>query len=53
MAWIQANWGEVAMILWIACEALNAIPSIKSNSVVELIINAIESLVKGQAKPPQ
>lgn len=54
MAWISANWGYLATCLWVACEVLNQIPSIKSNSILELLINSVESLIKGQEKlPPQ
>lgn len=52
MAFITANWALIATGLWVACELLNQIPSIKSSSVIELVINTIESLVKGKGAPP-
>lgn len=52
LAFIQANWAYIASLLWLLCELLNAIPSIKSSSVAELVINTIESLVKGAGKLP-
>lgn len=54
MAYLQANWGYIATALWVACELLNQMDSVKSNSVIELVINSVESLLKGQEKlPPQ
>lgn len=54
MAWLQANWGLIATLLWVGCELLNQMPAIKSSSVGELIISSLESLLKGQEKlPPQ
>ena len=54
MAWLTANWGYIATVLWVSCELLNQISTIKSNSVLELVISTVESLLKGQEKlPPQ
>ena len=54
MTWIQTNWGLIATMLWVTCELLNQMSSIKANSVLELVITSLESLLKGQEKlPPQ
>lgn len=52
MVWLQANWGYLATVLWVACELLNQMSTVKSNSVIELVINSIEALIKGQTKGP-
>ncbi len=52
MAWLQANWGYIATVLWVACEILNQMESVKSSSILELVITSVESLLKGQTKVP-
>ena len=37
IAFLQANWGMIATILWGLSELLAAIPAVKANSVFQLI----------------
>jgi hypothetical protein len=47
-SWLVEHYGLIATFLWAACELLNQIPSIKSNTVLELIISGVIDLVKGK-----
>ncbi len=52
-AWLMEHWGLIATGLWVLCELLNQIPSIKSNTIGQLMIGGILNLVKDKviAKP--
>ncbi len=52
LAWIAANWGYLATVFWVLSEVLNQIPSVKSNSFLEFVINALDSLFAKQAALP-
>lgn len=45
MQWLLMNKEIVLGVLWGLSEALAAIPSIKSNSVFELIVNGLKQLM--------
>jgi hypothetical protein len=45
MIWLIENKAMILGILWGISEALAAIPSVKSNSVFELIVNSLKSLM--------
>jgi len=50
MTWLAGNWQYVLFIvLWIWNEILAANPSLKSNSIVQLVVNLIMGL---GPKPP-
>jgi len=48
MQWLQDNW---ALVLWIVCEIMAAIPSLKSSSVGTLIYNLLKGTL-GSKQPP-
>jgi len=52
IAFLVANWGYIATALWGFSELLNAIPSVKSSSVLELIVNIVESISAGHVVSP-
>lgn len=44
MAWLQANWALLVSVLLGLSEVLALIPSIKANSVFQLVVNALKSI---------
>lgn len=44
MAWLMENWGMIVAVLLGISEALALIPVIKSNSIFQLIYNALKSI---------
>lgn len=52
MAWLSANWAMVVLILFGISEVLAQIPSIKSNSVFQLLMGVLDSLAKSIKVPP-
>ena len=45
MAWLTENWSVIASVLLALSEALALIPGIKSNSVFQLIVNGLKSIL--------
>ena len=45
LEWIQTNWGLLATILLAISELLAVLPFFKSNSIAQLILNTIKSLL--------
>lgn len=45
MEFIQANWAIIASVLLGISELLALIPAFKSNSILQLILNAVKSLL--------
>lgn len=45
MDWISQNYGLVLAVLWGLSETLALIPGIKSNSVFQLIYNALKAIL--------
>ena len=52
MTWITANWAYIATILFGLSELLAAIPSVQSNSVLQLLVSTVEALVKPGSPAP-
>lgn len=53
MAWIMANWGMIASVLFGVSEALALVPGIESNSIFQLIFNGLKAIVSPQPPPPK
>jgi len=47
MAWIIENKAIILGVLWGLSEALAAIPSIKANSIFELVVSVLKKLGAG------
>lgn len=46
MAWLIANWAAVLMAVYVVLNEIVALaPNLKSNSVIQLVINILKSLV--------
>ncbi len=52
LAWIVSNWSYIATVFWVISEVLNQIPSVKSNTFLEFLINALDALFAKQAAIP-
>lgn len=44
MAWLVANWAWIATALLMVSEALSLIPALKSNGIIQGIINFLHSI---------
>jgi hypothetical protein len=42
MAWLQANYGLIVSILFIASEGLALVPGVKANSVFQAVFNFLQ-----------
>lgn len=52
MAWLSANWGLVVGAVYVVVNEIVALaPNLKSNSLVQLLINLLKSVIPVQ--PPQ
>lgn len=50
LAWLQANYLAVLAAVYVILNEIVAIaPGLKSNSIVQLILNLLKSIVPGQA----
>lgn len=53
IAWIVANWQLLGTLFWVVSEMLNEIPSVKSNTFLELVLSSLDSLfAKAAVTPP-
>jgi len=52
LEYVQANYAMIITVLFGISEALALIPSLKSNSVFQLIVNAIVMIKNLLVKPP-
>ena len=50
--WLKSNWGMIAAILFLVSELLAQIPSIKANSVFQLIFGFLKKEKEGAEKQP-
>lgn len=51
IAFVQANWGVIASGLFFISEALALIPSIKANSIFQLIFPILQKGAQDSTKP--
>jgi hypothetical protein len=50
LAVLQANFGMIMAVLFALSEALALIPGVKSNSVFQLVFNALKAIVQPAPK---
>lgn len=53
MQFIQENWGLIATALLAISEVLGAVPSIKSNSVYQLLVELVKKLSPKKSEEPK
>ncbi len=54
LAWLQENWMGVAAALYVILNEIIALaPNLKSNSIIQLIVNLLKSVVPAPQLPPK
>ena len=52
LAFLQAHYAEIVTILWLISEILGSVPSIKSNSIFQVLVALLQSAQGKSADKP-